>query len=340
MRIPQAEIHPRRTIRIIVWLAALLAVTMLISTQWGATSAGLQGLWPFSRSPDTEIDTGRRILLDIRLPRVGLAVLAGALLSVGGLICQTLFRNTLATPYITGISSGASLGAIVGLLGLGESLGYVATPLFGFTGGLVAGVLVMALGRRHAGAPCTLLMSGVALGTLFAALSRGLMYVAGERLQNIVFWMMGGLWRATWRDVAVLTVVAVICIVPLFRLAAAMNLLLLGGRTARDLGVSVNATRRWLLVLMCVATSAVVSLTGVIGFIGLIVPHILRRLGSADHRFLIPASALGGAWLLLLADTFARCSRPPMEIPVGILTAIIGAPFFLWLLQRHSPEED
>ena len=173
------------------------------------------------------------------------------------------------------------------------------------------------------------------MGALCSALTTAALYLAGERLQAIVFWLMGGLWQASWRDVYVMTPVAAGAFALLYLQSSAMNVALLGERGARDLGMNVRRLQQVLLAVIAACASIAVSLTGVIAFVGLIVPHVMRLIVGADHRRLLPATALGGALLLLLADTLARTLASPAEIPVGIFTAMVGAPVFLWLLQRR-----
>ena len=282
-------------------------------------------------------DARDRVLFEIRLPRVALAASVGAALALAGLASQTLFRNPLATPSVIGVSNGAALGAVVTMLSVGGlSCGGTAVPLGGFLGGLGVAALVFAMGRRGTFFGQGLLLAGIAIAALGSALTTGALYLAGERLQAIVFWLMGGLWQAGGHAAAVMLVVALGLFVALLALARPLNVLLAGEVSARDLGVDVPRLQHKLLLLIALASATAVSLTGVIGFIGLIVPHLLRLVIGGDHRRLIPATALGGALLLLVADTLARTLAAPVEIPVGIFTALVGAPVFLWLLRHRD----
>ena len=274
-------------------------------------------------------DTADQIVLQIRLPRVVLAISVGAALALAGLASQTLFHNPLATPSIIGVSNGAALGAVATML-----VG-VAAPIGSFVAGLVVAAIVFTLGRRGTFFGQSLLLAGVAIAALCSALTTGTLYLAGERLPAVVFWLMGGLWQANGRAALVMMPVALVTLGVMLLLARSLNVALVGETSARDLGVNVPRLQRTLLLLIAVTASAAVSLTGVIGFIGLIVPHLLRLALGSDHRRLVPATALGGALLLLLADTLARTLAAPAEIPVGILTALVGAPVFLWLLRRR-----
>jgi len=275
-------------------------------------------------------DTADQILLTVRLPRVVLAISVGAALALGGLAAQTLFRNPLATPSIIGVSNGAALGAVIAMLA------GVAAPLGSFVAGLAVSALVFTLGRRGTFVGQSLLLAGIAIAALCSALMTGALYLAGERLPSVVFWLMGGLWQADGREALVMLAVAAGALVTMLVLARSLNVSLVGETSARDLGVNVPRLQHALLLIIAITASAAVSVTGVIGFIGLIVPHLLRLGLGGDHRRLVPATALGGAVLLLVADTLARTLAAPAEIPVGILTALVGAPAFLWLLRRRT----
>jgi iron complex transport system permease protein len=281
-------------------------------------------------------DVAGRIIFETRLPRIVLALVVGAAMGLAGLASQTLFRNPLASPYVMGVSSGAAVGAVFGMLLVGRLIGFAGVPIISVACGLAVtgGVFLLARRGRHFGQ--SLLLAGIATSAFCSALTAAALYLAGERLQTLVFWLMGGLWQATWRDVLVMAPVTLACLAAALYLAPAMDVALVGDRSARDLGVSVRRLQNLLLVLVAVATSVAVSLTGVIGFIGLIVPHLLRLTIGPGHRGLVPACAVGGALLLLVADTLARTVAAPAEVPVGILTALVGAPVFLWLLQRRG----
>jgi iron complex transport system permease protein len=197
-------------------------------------------------------------------------------------------------------------------------------------------VLVFTLGRRGSYFGASLLLAGIAIAALCSALTTGALYLAGERLPAVIFWLMGGLWQANGRAALVMLPLALCALATMIALARSLNVALVGEASARDLGVNVPRLQRTLLLLIAITTSTAVSLTGVIGFIGLTVPHLLRLALGGNHRRLVPATALGGALLLLVADTLARTLAAPAEIPVGILTALVGAPVFLWLLQRRD----
>lgn len=276
-----------------------------------------------------------RVLLEIRLPRIVCALAIGAGQALAGLAAQTLFRNPLASAQVVGVSSGAALGAVLATLWLGA--GPLVTPLLSLIVGLGVTAAVFALARRGTLFGHTLLLAGLAIGTFCSALTAALLYMAGERLQSLVFWLMGGLWRTDWNAATAMSTVTVLAAAVLWMLAPAMNVMLAGERTARDLGVNVDRLQGSLVATIAVTVAMAVSLTGLIGFICLIVPHLCRTVVGAEHRRLLPVTALAGALLLLLADTAARTLAAPAEIPVGILTALVGAPVFLWfLLGRKS----
>lgn len=287
----------------------------------------------------TITDTTRDIVLNIRLPRVFLAALVGASLSAAGATFQGLFRNPLADPYIIGVSSGAALGAtlvIVSGLSLGWA-GFGAVPVMAFAGGALAVVLVYQLSRQGGFVPVmTLLLAGIAINAFLSALVSLLFYFAGERLHQVVFWMMGGLGGACWSYVRVMLPYFLLGFSIIYFFARELNALLLGEDTARTLGIDAEKYKKIFLAAAALLVSAAVSTSGIIGFIGLVVPHIIRLAAGPDHRFLLPASALLGAVLLLGADALARTVIAPAELPVGIITALLGAPFFLYLLRRRK----
>lgn len=322
-------------------LLALLAATVVALCVGSVPIPARDVFTQFGRAllGQSDGDVTGRILLGTRLPRVLLAASVGGALALAGLSAQTLFRNPLASPSVIGVSNGAALGAVTGAL-LGARLGGWGTECalgLSLIGGLGVTVLVFALGQRGRYFGHALLLAGIALAALASALTTAALYLAGERLPGIVFWLMGGLWQANWAAVGFALPAALAGLGALRLWARDLNVALLGERSARDLGLDLPRLQRRLLVHLALLTSIAVSVSGVIGFIGLIVPHLLRLLVGADHRRLALPTALGGATLLVLADTVARTLAAPAEIPVGIFTAVTGAPVFLWLLQRRRP---
>jgi len=275
------------------------------------------------------------ILFDIRLPRVILGMLVGSALGVSGGAMQAVFRNPMASPYVVGISSGASFGAALAIV-LGLASPMIPTAAFSFA--LATAFLVYGVARVGGKVPVErLLLSGIAVSLLFSALLAFTQYAAGEQeLREIVFWLMGGLWAGSWEKVYLSVFPILIASGALMLFPRELNVMLTGEETALDLGVEVEKVRVLVLVLASLATAAAVCMVGVIGFVGLIVPHAVRLIAGPDHRVLLPASALGGAVFLILTDLLARTVLAPAELPVGILTALFGVPFFLFLLRRRK----
>jgi iron complex transport system permease protein len=285
------------------------------------------------------------VLWAIRFPRVILGVLVGISLAVSGTLLQGLFRNPLAEPNLLGISSGAALFAVITIV-LGERIasGFVteyrvyALPFAAFCGGICTIFLVYRIGKSRGSVDtATILLAGIALNALAGAGIGLLTFLADDtQLRNITFWLLGSLGAATWQS---LSVIAPLIILPLFwlrNLSRQMNALLLGDAEAGHLGIDVNKLKRKIILIVAVTVGASVSVTGIIGFVGLVVPHLLRLTIGADHRNLLPASALLGAALLVGADWLSRTIVSPAELPIGVITAAVGSPFFLWLLLRKN----
>jgi iron complex transport system permease protein len=291
-------------------------------------------------------EQARAVLLSIRLPRIGLAILAGAGLAVCGAALQALFRNPLADPGLLGISSGAALGAglmiVAGPLNPFARLGGFAVPLAAFLGALAAtGAVQVCSGNRARRAPSTLLLAGIAVNALAGAGIGLLSWLADDAaLRNFTFWTLGSLSAATWPLLAPVALLVVPAVALLARQAAALNALLLGEAEAGHLGIDVRRLKAQVIALSALAVGAVVAVTGIVGFVGLVAPHLVRLAIGPDHRTLLPGTALAGALLLGGADLGARTLAAPAELPIGLLTALIGGPFFLWLLRRRQEGED
>ena len=284
------------------------------------------------------------VLLAIRLPRACLAILVGAALAVAGASLQGLFRNPLADPGLIGVSTGAALGAaLVIVLGGTWSLGVYAglldllLPLAAFSGGLLTTLLVYRIASREGRTEvATMLLAGIALNAVAAAAIGLLIFVSDDQaLRDLNFWLLGSLGGVTWDRLLVAAPLMLLPTLALPLLARPLNGLLLGETEALHLGFDVERVKRIAILLTALAVGASVALTGVIGFVGLVVPHLVRLTLGPDHRLLLPASALLGAILLLLADLLARTVVLPAELPIGILTSCVGGPFFLWLLLRR-----
>jgi iron complex transport system permease protein len=272
------------------------------------------------------------IIFQIRLPRTFMALLVGSGLAVAGVAMQALFKNPLADPYVLGASSGAGFGAAL-IISLGV-VSAIFVPLAAFAGAIIASFTVYALsmiGPRSS--VSLLLLSGIALSTFFSALISYLMFVAGSNLQELVFWLMGGLWASTWQYVEITFPVVLVGTIILYAYARDLNLMLSGEESAQHLGVAVENLKRILLVTVSFIVGVAVAFCGIIGFVGLIVPHVVRTFTGPDHKALIPASALFGGILLIWADIIARSAIPGTEVPVGIITALLGAPFFMYLVR-------
>ncbi|ESP89859.1 vitamin B12 ABC transporter permease BtuC [Candidatus Halobonum tyrrellensis] len=283
-------------------------------------------------------DVERTIVMRVRLPRILLGALVGTALAAAGTVMQGFFRNPMADPSIVGVSSGAAVGAvfaIVSPLALPFGLGLQGAA---FAGALAAGFGVYLIATRDGRTPvATLLLAGVAVQTLLGAAVSFLLLRSGESMRRIVYWLMGHLDGASWGDVTGLALVVPVLVVVLFAYARDLNVLLLGESDAGALGVNVARSKRGLLAVSSVLTAAAVAVSGVIGFVGLVVPHALRLVVGPDHRILLPTSALAGGSFLVAADTLARSGAA--EVPVGIVTAAAGAPFFLYLLRTREVYE-
>ncbi len=329
-------------------LVALLFVAVVSAMVFGAVSIGFWNVFiilvealPFSFTfAGVEIATVYEdIILQIRLPRVLLAAAVGSSLAVAGATFQGLFRNPMADPYVIGISSGSALGAVFAMLS-GYSLavgGFGAVPLFAFGGGIATIIIVYNMARVGQTVPVmTLLLAGIAISSFLSALVSLLTYFADEKLHMVVFWMMGGLGGATWQQVQVMVPYALIGYILVSVFSRELNAMLLGEETASHLGVNTERVKKILLVGASLLVAAAVSTSGIIGFVGLVVPHFVRLVAGPDHRFLLPASALLGGSLLIATDTVARVIIAPSELPVGIITALIGAPMFVYLLKKRK----
>lgn len=323
---------------IITYLAAGLLLTMIFSISIGpvyvppAETLGIIA-HKLGLSTPSFSEPHAKIILQIRLPRVVLGALVGSALSIAGVMMQGLFRNPLADPYVLGVSSGASLGAALSLTFFPVFLGIYTTTLAAFIGGLLAIVLVynitMLYGRFT---PNALILAGVAISFLFSAVVSTIVWRSSSDAYKILSWIMGGLWGADWLKVKLIFPYILFSAVVAFAYSRDLNALLLGEEIAQSLGVSVSRLMKLLPILASLITGAAVSFTGAIGFIGLMIPHIMRLIVGPDHRILIPSSALAGGIFLMWADTLARLL---MELPVGVITAMAGSPFFIHLMRRR-----
>lgn len=288
--------------------------------------------------PKSWPDTYETIVIDVRLPRILLGALVGSGLAVAGCAMQGLFKNPMASPYILGISSGAAFGASLAIvLGIGLGAGIFAVPLVAFVFAIITIFLVYNIAKAGGRVPMeTLLLAGIAVGAFFAAQVSLMKYIAGEELRSIVFWLMGGLWASSWDKVAIAFPLILLGLAVIMLFSRDLNIMLMGEEHALDLGINVESVKKIVLIFASLVTAAAVSVSGIIGFVGLIIPHIMRIIVGPDHRILLPSSCLVGAMLLIWTDTLARSIIQPTELPVGIITASLGAPFFLYLLRRRK----
>lgn len=324
----------RRITLSLITLALMLAVGTLAASGFGALRLPLSLLW------NNSDDALRQIWFTIRLPRVLLALVVGGSLALAGCVMQGLFRNPLADPGLLGISSGAALAValwVVLPLTLPPLIMLYAPMLAAFFGALAATVVIFLLSRQRDSSLSRLLLVGIAINALCGAAVGVLSWVSNDaQLRQLSLWGMGSLGQAQWSTLLTVASLMVPTVFVIWRLAAALNLLQLGEEEAHYLGVDVQSVQRLLLVCSALLVAAAVAVSGVIGFIGLVVPHLIRMWLGADHRAVIPGSVLAGALLLLIADTFARTLVAPAEMPVGLLTSILGAPWFLWLIFRRG----
>ncbi|WP_332060336.1 FecCD family ABC transporter permease [Bartonella sp. CB74] len=310
----------------------------------GASNVSFINLLHVMLTQDFSVSSKTRdylIFIDIRLPRIILGLLVGASLAVSGVLMQGLFRNPLADPGIVGVSAGAGLGAILAIVvgitfpvSLAPFLESYKVIIGSFLGGLLSTIILYTIATRHnCTSIATMLLAGIALGALSSAIIGMLIFIANDQqLRDITFWNLGSLAGATWLKVWL--VFPFICAGLLFSpfLSRALNALTLGEAVASHIGFHIQRVKNIAIFLVALMCGSAVAVSGGIGFIGIVVPHILRQLIGPDHRYLIPCSALLGAALLIFADTFARLIVAPAELPIGIVTALFGSPFFLWIL--------
>ncbi|MBN2568166.1 MAG: iron chelate uptake ABC transporter family permease subunit [Deltaproteobacteria bacterium] len=337
----RSPLTPSRVIKIIFALAVILVAVIIGATLVGSTRIGfMQGLkgiflaWhsngPFLK-PSEET-----ILFSIRLPRVLFAGLVGAALSSAGVVFQALLRNPLADPYILGISGGAAVGAIVGIVAI-SSLPF-CVPFLAFLGAIFTVVLVFVIGGTRRGLNSnTLLLAGVIINAFFSAIIMFLVSLSGSSdLHSITFWLMGDLSVVSLGEIMLGCVFLFAGFFIVYAHARTLNMIVMGEETALQLGINVEKTKIILLLASSVITAVAVAFSGIIGFVGLIIPHIMRMMLGSDHRLLLPASFLFGASFLIIADTIARTIIPYTELPVGVITAVCGAPYFIYLLRRRA----
>lgn len=328
----------------ILGMGIVLLLAISISLAMGSVrvpifSVMYQVFQPENLRPDA-YDTNLYILTQVRLPRIILCTLTGTALGISGSVMQTLFRNPLASPYTMGVSSGASFGAALAMvLGVGIFqknflfTGYSLVAVNAFLMGMVSLLIVSAVAKVSRGDMSVLILVGTAVNSLFSAGVSILKYLSGaEALKNLESWLMGGFWGANWKAVWILIPFLVFSLFFLMRMAWDFNAMNAGEETASTMGVPVKWLRRLSLLMVTLISSITIAFSGVIGFIGLIAPHAARSMAGTDNRYLLPASGMMGAIILLISDTVSRTILSPKEIPVGIITALLGVPFFIYIL--------
>lgn len=329
---------------VIIISIVLLPLSLFLALAFGAINVPTIDL--VSMFVGQQLDTQSALIIEqIRLPRALLAAMIGALLGICGATTQGLFRNPLADPSLIGVTAGASAGAALAIFfadnitPLNGLSGLTVISIGGFIGGGIAVVLVYRIATdKYGTSVATMLLAGIAITAIAGSLTNVLEFFGDQAmLRRISLWRMGGLDGANYSRVIVAAIFCAVILTLLPRYSTALNALLLGESEARHLGVDVQRTKLHLILFVAAGVGAAVALAGTISFVGLIVPHIVRLLIGPDHRYLLPISALGGAILVVLSDTIARSIMPPIELPVGLITALLGAPFFISLLhQRHK----
>ncbi len=319
-------------ILILALLFVLLVVTAIICLMAGSADIGIMEIF----SAFTGQGSGKlshTVIFDIRLPRIFLALAAGGGLAIAGAVFQALLMNPLAEPYILGVSSGGTFGAVLSFL-LGLSM--AGTQLFAFAGALSVIAIVFFLGKRFGNiSPNMLLLSGVMTGAFFSAAILLLYSLLDDSLRNVLFWLIGNLSSASKGDVYYILPLTIIISMILTAMSGKFNILSLGDQEAHHLGVNTGKVRMWAYVLSSIMTGAIVSISGIIGFVGLLVPHVCRILFGNDNRIIVPASFLTGASYMIIMDTIAKSILLPVELPVGAFTALFGAPVFIYLLRTR-----
>jgi iron complex transport system permease protein len=325
----------KRRLRLLVLLAGLLGLAGLIGLANGASTLSLNEIL------STLLGKGELagvIVWQLRLPRILMAMLVGWGLGVSGVVTQAILRNPLASPYTLGMASAAGFGAVLGIVwGGGVSRWLIAASAFGCC--LLTSFLILAVSRLKSGGTETLILAGVAIMFLFSSLTSLVQYLGTmEEVHETVFWFFGSLAKASWPEIGIASLMIVPPLVILVRRSWDLNLMMAGDEAAQSMGVDAGRLRTEGIVLASLMTGAAICFTGVIGFIGLVAPHITRMLIGSDHRYLLPGAGLVGALLVVTADTLARTLWAPQVIPIGIMTSFLGVPFFVYLLLKRSKE--
>ncbi|MDY5482540.1 MAG: iron ABC transporter permease [Veillonella caviae] len=318
---------------VLLILVALLVASMFISLIFGSTSVSLADIWRTLWASELT-DSASQIIWNIRLPRNIVAALVGACLATSGAILQAVMKNPLADPQIVGVSSGAGLMGVIILI-LFPGYDYLV-PMVAFLGAMGAALMVYALAWKNGIRPSRIILAGVAVSAFLGSGISALLVFFGDRVQGALLWMVGGLAARSWPQVEVLLPYAIVGLIFACMGAKRLTILSLGDETAKGLGLKVEQTRFMMTAVAALLAAGAVSIAGLIGFVGLVIPHILRLIIGNDYAYLLPGSALLGAFILVISDTVGRVVLSPIEIPVGIIMAFFGAPFFLYLLRRDA----
>ena len=328
-----------------------LATAVLAAGIWslniGPSKVNLRTVWEvildLFEHNDALTNGERVIVLKVRLPRICGSILAGILLACSGLLMQGVFQNPLVSPYTMGVSNGASFGASVAIVFAANlqflNLGDYLTPLFAFAFSALTMLMVQAIGKISKNSTATLLLAGVAVGQLFSGLVSLMKYVANEdQLPDLVFWQMGSVSTVVWPQIGLMAIAALIGIVFMTRYAWDLNVMATGRESAIGLGVNYKKIRTIAFLLSTLMTGVAVSFTGIIGFVGMVAPHVARIIVGNDYRYTIPTASVCGALLLMVADSISRVLVTTVSMPIGVVTSLIGVPFFLWLIVRKKQE--
>lgn len=337
----------RRSLTLLISLGAGLALASLASLHFGAVDVPGSSIWPIlhdhvgGTASDDVTSLHDAVVWQIRAPRLLLGLLVGGGLGISGALLQGVFRNPLAEPSIIGVSGGATVGAIACIITGANFLGSRTISVAAFASALATTLLVYVLSRSEGKTDVvTLILVGIAVGLLASALSGLMTSVADDdELRSIIFWSLGSLTGSTWPTVKIIAPLIALGSIAALSQAQNLDLMALGDRQARDLGVNVDRTRGIVLCLTALLTGVGVAVAGIIGFVGLVVPHLIRLLAGPSHRLLLPASIAGGALLVVGADLIARLAVEPTELPLGVVTALIGGPYFILLIRRNVTQE-
>lgn len=334
--IPVRSLTAGMVVKVCLILTGLLVLTVLFSTMVGTARITWGQLWDLLLGNGSPTDPARLVIFRIRLPRVMLAGLVGFSLSLGGVVFQALLRNPLADPFILGVSSGSAFGAVLGImLGLGFTFGI---PVLAFGGAVLTMYLVLVLGKKKIGMESsTIILAGVIINAFFTAIIMFFIATAAnDRLHTMLFWLYGDLSQSRFAESAIAAPAVIAGFLILYCFARHLNVMTAGEEAALHLGVNVGRAKLICFLVVSLVIGLVVAFSGLIGFVGLVIPHLCRMIFGSDHRLLMPASALSGAIFLIAADTLARTVISPSELPVGVITAFLGAPFFIYLLRKRG----